>query len=515
MHNRLKVQTTEAQKAQENREKERRLKWYQKGISEVFKHRSIKEYDELALQSSEGLLRSNPDLATLWNYRKEILLVLKPSKELINEELYLTEKCLQVNPKSYSAWFHRNWVLDNVDPEPDWHKELTLCTKYLRMDERNFHCWDYRQIVASKCQEPNENELQFTMEMINLNFSNYSAWHYRSKLISAAGSYEESTKHSELSLVLSAAFTEPSDQSAWIYQRWLIGKLEPSIYIYQTCSINNNVFLVLNRCLPKHYNIKGLSETDWSSFDLKVWYNKRENNDLCVEILNENNQTIDKASVSVLRNRDIFNINISAQLKEILNAQIESLNQLIEMEPESKWVLLTYVLLLYTLKPENYFEKCLANLSILKKIDKLRKNYYCDLESRYRIEHWISNTQDTKYVNLRGYNLTAFYHINMFISSHRVDFGDNDLSNSNLQQLKYLLSCKDLSLRNCNLNNLKGFPDLPCLDVLDLRENNLQENSFNDIIKCKALKQIILDKKQTPLVEKLQTNNTILKIEVI
>ena len=77
-------------------------------------------------------------------------------------------------------------------------------------------------------------ELDFTTERIETNFSNYSAWHYRSKLlplIHPSGKKSESSfpvaeeaHHKELDLVQNAAFTDPEDSSAWLYHAWLAGR---------------------------------------------------------------------------------------------------------------------------------------------------------------------------------------------------------------------------------------------------------------------------------------------------
>lgn len=76
--------------------------------------------------------------------------------------------------------------------------ELKLCDKMLGMDERNFHCWNYRLYVAMlylkeieyRAKEAKEAKRGFLQKecsiaetLIKKNFSNFSAWHYRSKLM--------------------------------------------------------------------------------------------------------------------------------------------------------------------------------------------------------------------------------------------------------------------------------------------------------------------------------------------
>jgi hypothetical protein len=129
-----------------------------------------------------------------------------------------------MNPKSYWVWNHRHWILEHM-PEPVWDAEMALVDKMLNLDQRNFHGWDYRRWLVSQSNVSSpRKEFDYTTNKIHQNFSNYSAWHNRSNLLPLAFSKEERAGQLErdFELVRSAIFTEPADQSAWLYQRWLI-----------------------------------------------------------------------------------------------------------------------------------------------------------------------------------------------------------------------------------------------------------------------------------------------------
>ena len=87
-------------------------------------------------------------------------------------------------------------------------------------------------------------ELDYTMRHIEANFSNFSAWHYRSKLLPRVWDAEQlntssrtaerakgaSERHAatltraEFELLQQAMYTDPSDQSILIYHRWLLAQ---------------------------------------------------------------------------------------------------------------------------------------------------------------------------------------------------------------------------------------------------------------------------------------------------
>ena len=69
--------------------------------------RSERIYDEESLVACEQVLSINPEMNTLWNFRREILAAMYPDgrddarRKPCEREFRLTQECLGLNPKSY------------------------------------------------------------------------------------------------------------------------------------------------------------------------------------------------------------------------------------------------------------------------------------------------------------------------------------------------------------------------------------------------------------------------------
>jgi geranylgeranyl transferase type-2 subunit alpha len=142
-----------------------------------------------------------------------------------------------VNKASYysipdCAWFHRLWIVQRL--VIDFDGEFELCAEFLRQDQRNFHCWNYRRALHKISGRTGDQEFQFSTDKIAENFSNYSAFHHRSKYIDSALTTSEVCDfvESEMKIIESAIFTEPDDQSAWWYHQYLLNWIKKQDVAY-------------------------------------------------------------------------------------------------------------------------------------------------------------------------------------------------------------------------------------------------------------------------------------------
>ncbi|KAM0753232.1 rab-protein geranylgeranyltransferase [Meredithblackwellia eburnea MCA 4105] len=243
-----------AEVARKKQEKEdKKIAEYTGLVEKLYKARTDEDYSPDALELTTQVLSLNSEFQTGWGIRRTILLrgILKDAEpaarqQQLEGDLQLTNIALRQNPKNYSVWEHRKWVLETM-PDADWNTEMGMVNLYLKKDARNFHTWGYRRYVVSLMNslDPNTprskpaqvptpaSELAFSKEKISESFSNFSAWHYRSKLLPrfwhdmgwAEGSEERKKSiNEEFDLVKQAMWSDPNDQSAWIYHRWLVGQ---------------------------------------------------------------------------------------------------------------------------------------------------------------------------------------------------------------------------------------------------------------------------------------------------
>ncbi|KAI5737369.1 hypothetical protein M8J76_012818 [Diaphorina citri] len=486
----------------------------------IFEKRKNKEYDDEALSLTSEVLRNIPDINSLWNYRKEVLLHMKATlaeeelHELVDRELKLTKDCLLAQPKSYGTWFQRCYVLDHISRAPNYEKELELCNYYLELDERNFHCWDYRRYVTDRHKVAPLKELNYSTEKIEANFSNYSAWHYRSKLLPLL--YPDPNNHlpieqdkyvNEFSMVESAVFTEPKDQSAWFYQRWLLGERTSPVQIISAGVLPSGVtFVTFNQLvdLTSTSQIKVDSNVlmSWTSLNGAsrsfIWLSSDKHSSkelkLFIEGALTQEITLNKEDVYVCENYTFY-APLNQDLSEEVKKQSNSIQTLIDMEPENKFALLTSITLLQHLHPgsSDSNEIILKRFDLLKTLDPLRLNYYKDSESKYKIETFIqTNPRANQIANLSSLQLTSIHHMHCFAHCKQVDLSNNPLTNNCLRHLTPLVACESLKLTHCSLSSLHVFPHLPSLESLDVSHNAIDHIEDSVFAKYEACVQVIL-----------------------
>eukprot|EP01113_Clastostelium_recurvatum_P025707 TRINITY_DN3092_c0_g1_i3.p1 TRINITY_DN3092_c0_g1~~TRINITY_DN3092_c0_g1_i3.p1 ORF type:complete len:315 (+),score=58.76 TRINITY_DN3092_c0_g1_i3:1-945(+) len=313
MHGRVKERTSEEKERIRLAAEAEKVKQYCKDVDVVISHVQDHGPDRQTLKLTQIVLDTNPEYYTMWNLRRQALEKLQdeiPKSEMDNmyyEELKFIEHAISLNTKCYWTWHHRKWIVQRLAHLTDWQREVKLCTKLLNLDLRNFHCWSYRRFVASHANESLSQQFDYTTTKIEQNFSNYSAWHQRSALLLEIEKDDHgllNALQNELELVRQAVYTEPNDQSPWIYHRWLMAQCK-------------GVLTRLGR--PPH---------------------------------------------------------------ELAQQELSHIKELLSIEPEAKWPLLTTATMMIDVDRSTYASEIKDILTTLKKVDPARQEYYKFLETK-------------------------------------------------------------------------------------------------------------------------------------
>lgn len=96
----------------------------------------------------------------------------------------------------------------------------------------SFQCFILLYLQAVKAKNPLESELAFSTELIRRNFSNYSAWHYRTIILPRMypDAIPEAQIKEDFGFVINAIAADVDDQSAWFYSQFLIDQMKKAGY---------------------------------------------------------------------------------------------------------------------------------------------------------------------------------------------------------------------------------------------------------------------------------------------
>ncbi|KAG7172086.1 Geranylgeranyl transferase type-2 subunit alpha-like [Homarus americanus] len=456
MHGRLKIKTTAEQAAEKQKEREGKRKLYLGGVTKAFEKRSSGTHDEEGLKITAQLLAANPDAATLWNFRREILLALKGDDEswekLLTGELAMVESCLMKNHKSYGAWHHRFWVMMNF-PKPPWKAELSLCDKYLKLDERN-------------C------ELYF-----------FLVFH-------------------ELQTVVEAVFTDPSDQSPWFFLRWLVNRQEKVPRMLQVGYVRYKgdsglVICVFSQPVPQRA-VPFIRLNGADSDETLIWYAPNDEDYSNVWVAELNLSSVEAHTISLIIDpsmTEMLNVGEGStqaiewvttlevggeELSDTARSTLEEVKDncvtLDELDPGNKWVLLTLVDVMWALDCHTHQKKIHSYLSQLQELDVLRNKYYADMKSKLAMETSLKQYRIVAEVGskfeLSGHSLTRITLSHLLASTASIDLSRNDLTS--ISPLSNLVACRKLILDDNQIQNLAPLAGLKALESLSLTHNKIQ-----------------------------------------
>lgn len=571
MHGQVKVCRSPEQDARLFEIQKEAKRRFSVAVEEILEKRRAGIFELNILYNFDEVFELSPEMFTLWNYRRDILLSpvavdsnVESRTSLFDNELSLTAKCLLKSPKSYATWHHRSWVMSH-HPRPDWKSELDLCNRALKADDRNFHCWDYRRFVVKNAGTSCSDELNFTSNVLEENFSNYSAWHYRSGLVGAddeistvatpvspppnLGIYRKDEKSKlhleELDLVHNAIFTDPKDQGPWFYYWWLLGRGVKNCYIrelYLSRSLQRAVLVFTSPKLKSAINHLHVDVVVIDTFanvcsvytplDLEGWKSALNDNVSAVWWFELPKAIIDGRKVSVTVYSEEVSDGISppviegskpwlfcemeADQKESLTrvaldprrllnclispihepstlvGELEIVRELIALEHNNKWALLTLVSLLRYIRPTDYAKEIESYIKILQTVDSHRKRYYTDMTSAHATEDALvsSFAINSRTVNLSGVNLSRICCLDWCSLMTELNFSKNNLD-ALPATCSYLVCLKFLNLDDNRISTLEAIAGLPQLKRLSVCRNTITLfKGLEPVLSCPNLRDL-------------------------
>ncbi|AFZ81713.1 hypothetical protein BEWA_011310 [Theileria equi strain WA] len=195
---------------------------------------------------------------------------------------------------------------------------------------------------------------------------------------------------------------------------------------------------------------------------------------------------------------------------EILENQLKMLNELMSLDPECKYLILSRIKILAFMGEKIDYNDLYTKIS---QIDSFRKSYYDDMNSQLKIrpilkraisENVNSPAVDLSYMSIHTIKyrtITPYFHI------HSLNLKGNNVSNKTLFEsgIPLLIFIEHLDLSQNKIENLSdiiaAFKHINCIKRLDLSKNPITPIRDDTILGIRNIEEI--DISQTPFAENI------------
>jgi tetratricopeptide (TPR) repeat protein len=173
----------------------------------------ISELYEEALESSQRAIELDPKSASAWEYQFGAL----NNLERYEEALESSQKVIDIDPKSADAWINHSIVLNNLER---YEEALESSRKAIELDPKFVNAWTNQSISLCKL-ERYEEALESSQRAIELDPKSASAWIHQSFALANLKRQEEALESSRKAIEL-----DPKSASAWTNQSGSLAELE-------------------------------------------------------------------------------------------------------------------------------------------------------------------------------------------------------------------------------------------------------------------------------------------------
>ena len=114
--------------------------------------------------------------------------------------------------------------------------------------------------------------------------------------------------------------------------------------------------------------------------------------------------------------------------EQLLKEEMENCRQLLDLEPDSKWTMLTLALIAQSVDPVEHRDEILSLYDRLQTVDPKRRRYYADQRSRFVIRQQAARffAERRNRLDLSCQGLTVVYFKQLLAFATEVDLSGND-----------------------------------------------------------------------------------------